>query len=111
MVGIFSFPGGTLDSILVHVTLSTPVVIAGNADSVVRIPTLSIAALTGTPNLTIDVFDGSTAFLLRPLTAMTASTPVLFNDGIHLRKGTFLRITASAAVDVVGTTSIPNAQA
>jgi hypothetical protein len=110
MVGIFSLPGGTTDSILVHVTLTTPTVVAGNAASAIRVPTLSITALTGTPNLTVDVFDGSTAFLLRALAAMTANTSVLFNDGIYLRAGSFLRITASAAVDVVGTTSLPNTQ-
>lgn len=110
MVGIFSYPGGTVDAILAHVTLTTPTVIAGNATSVIRIADLSITALTGTPTLTVDVFDGSTAFLLRAATAMTTGTSVLFNDGIYLRAGNFLRVTASAAVDVVGTTSLPNTQ-
>jgi hypothetical protein len=109
-VGIFGYIGGSLMGIYQNLTgTGSPVVVAGDAGSFVRVPLLIITAATGTPTLAVDVFDGTNAFVLRAPAAMTANTSVVYDMGIPLQVGTFLRVTANAAVSVIGASSIPGA--
>lgn len=112
-VGIFSYPGSTIEGVGYKLTTTNPTVIAGNATAAMQVPWFACTEITGaTPNLTIELFDGTTSFYLRNAKAMTAKESVIFDSGIWLNPGTFLRITGSVAnqVDVVVMRSLPNAQ-
>jgi hypothetical protein len=112
-VGVFSYPGSTVENFGYKLTGTSPVVIAGNATAAMQVPWFACTEITGgTPNLTIELYDGTTSFYLRNAKAMTAKETVLIDYGLWLNPGTFLRITASVAnqIDVVGLRSLPNAQ-
>lgn len=111
--GAFQYPGSTAEAIQFKLTTTSPTVIAGNANSVIQVAWFACSEIAaGTPNLTVELWDGTTSFYLRNAKAMTAKETYIFDNGIWLRQGTFLRVTASVAnqIDVVGITSLPNTQ-
>jgi hypothetical protein len=106
----FSFPGGAAAPIHVKVATSTATIIAGNANYAVQVAWFQVTEIAGgTATLTIDIFDGTTAYLLRNALAMTAKAEYLYGRGFWLNPGEFLRVTTSSAnqVDVIGLTTIP----
>lgn len=113
MVGVFSYPGSTVEDFGVKLIGTSPVAIAGNATAAMQVPWFACTEITGgTPNLTVEIFDGTTSFYLRNAKAMVAKETYIFDSGIWLNPGTFLRVTASVGnqIDVVGLRSLPNAQ-
>jgi hypothetical protein len=99
------FQAGSPVNIAVKIAVITPVVIAGDATKPTIIDWIQCTEIVGgVANLTIDLYDGTTAVYLRNAVAMTAKQQVLLTQGIHLNPGQYLRVTASIAnnVDVVG---------
>lgn len=110
MSGLFQTLGGTVEGFGFKITVNTPVVIAGSADFHIRVPWFQVTEIAGgVATLTIDLYDGTTAYFLRNALAMTAKGTYLFEAGIWLNRGWFLRVTTSLAnqADVVGTRSLP----
>lgn len=67
-----------------------------------------------TPNLTIDLYDGTTTIYLRNALAMTAKQTFVFNDEFVLAQNQVLRVTSSDAsgeVDVLVNYLNPDATA
>jgi hypothetical protein len=92
-------------SIAVKVTTNTVTTIAGDAAKATRIDWFQCTEiLGGTPNLTVELWDGTTSVYLRKSKAMTANEEVLRTQGLTLNAGQFLRVTSSTAnsVDVTG---------
>jgi hypothetical protein len=101
----FQIPGGIPKPIAVKITGTSATDIAGSDTARSRVAWFQCAEIAGsTPDLTVEVYDGSTSFFLRKAVAMTANEIVVFANNIVLDKGQYLRVTASAAnqVDVVG---------
>lgn len=110
--GAFIFQGGPLDPIATKITSSTVVNIAGNANSKVKVPWFSIQENAGsTPNLTVELYDGTTSIYLGSggvtwkAKAVTANQSIEFTNGLILNVGQYLRVTSSDAAgkfDVTG---------
>ncbi len=99
------FPVSGHDVIAFKLTTTNPTAIAGSATSKTFVDWFQCTEITGaTPNLTIEIYDGTTSFYLRNAKAMTAKEEVLKNQGFSLDKGSFLRVTAGTAntIDVTG---------
>lgn len=113
MVGVFSYPGSTVEDFAVKLSTTSATIIGGNATSAMQVPWFACTEIANsTPTLTIELFDGTTSTYLRFQKAMTAKETFIFDSGIWLNPATFLRVTAGTAnqIDVVGLRSLPNAQ-
>lgn len=100
-----------------------PVRLTGNTATIVFTATgaTSIASIictptSGTPNLTIEIFNaaGSSIMTLRKAVATTAGTPVIFNEVFTISPGQTIRVTSSAAsgdMDVLVTRGLATAAA
>lgn len=109
----FTQPFGPPTPIKFKLTTTAATAIAGHASYATRVAWFQCTEITGaTPNLTIEIYDGTTSFYLRNAKAMTAKEEVLKDQGFTLDPGSFLRVTASAAnqVDVVGMAALNNVQ-
>ena len=62
----------------------------------------------GTANLTLDLFDGTTAYVFHRLAALTAGQEIMYARGWWLPKGWSIRATCSVAsnISVVGLQTI-----
>jgi hypothetical protein len=104
----FEFPADSGEQIAFKLTTTSPTVIAGDADELVRVPWFQCTNITtNTPTLTVEIYDGTTSYYLRFALAMSAKETVLFGNsdrGFLLNKGSFLRVAAGTAneIDVVG---------
>jgi hypothetical protein len=68
------------------------------ADSATFIRSIQVCENAGsTPNLTIDIFDGTTAYLKRRALAVTAGTEILYTNEFMLPQGWSIRLTSSDA--------------
>jgi len=93
----FNINGGSVVTTRVKLTDSTATTIF-TAKS--RTTVLSVTATEnngGTPNLTIDIYDGTTAYYLRKATAMTAGTAYTYSEPFELPVGWSIRATSSDA--------------
>ena len=91
--------------IAVKLVTTNPTIVAGSATARTVVDWLQCTEIAGaTPNLTIDIFDGTTIVFLRNAKAMTAKEEVLLIQGFALNPGQYLRVTTSVAnqVDVTG---------
>lgn len=70
-----------------------------NAVGQVAISSIIVTPTTGTPNLTIEIYDASAASImtLRKAVAMTAGTAFIFNELFTLNPGQTIRVTSSSA--------------
>jgi hypothetical protein len=96
--------------IAIKLTTTNATVVAGDATRAVTVDWFQATEILGnTPNLSIDLFDGTTTVYLRNAKAMTAREEVLRTQGVTLNRGQYLRLTASVAnsVDVVGMAVLP----
>ncbi|UYQ70967.1 hypothetical protein OF122_12955 [Pelagibacterium flavum] len=94
----FTFPVGSVITAKVKLTGNTATTLV-DADTG-RVTILSIDATEtqgGTPNLTIDVTDGTTTWFKRNAAAMTAKGSVTYDDVFILDNGETLRATSSDA--------------
>lgn len=72
--------------------------------------TLSLLIVTptsGTPNLSISVYDGTTRYYLRKAVAMTAGTPYILDTPVPLDRKEIVEVTSSSAsgdMDVIAAT-------
>jgi hypothetical protein len=110
-MSVFQVVGGIFTSIAVKLAGTSPVVIAGSSDSTSRVAWFQCTEIAGsTPDLTVELYDGTTSVYLRYQQAMAANEAVKFED-IALNRGQFLRVTAGAAnqIDVVGLAFVSNA--
>jgi hypothetical protein len=106
----FGFPGTTAEQIAMKITGTGPTVFAGDAASAQQVAWFQVTERAGgTASLTIDLFDGTTAYIINNLAAMTARGEYLYGRGFWLPPGWFLRVTTGSAnqVDVVGLATIP----
>ncbi len=110
-MSVFVVAGGIVTSIAVKLDSTDVTEIAGSDDFTTRVAWFQCTEITGaTPDLTVELYDGTTSVYLRYQQAMTANGSVKFED-IALNKGQKLRVTAGAAnqIDVVGLTFVDNA--
>lgn len=114
MSGALIYTGMTAsEGFRAKLTTTSATVIAGNANSVVFVPWLACTEITGgTPTLQVEIYDGTTSYYLRHALAMTANQTYIFEAGIALNKGDFLRVTAGTAnqIDVIALRTLPNTQ-
>lgn len=99
------FPAQTAIPFAFKLSTTSATVIAGSADHGELVDWFQCTEIAGgTPNLTIELYDGTTSYYLQNAVAMTAKQSILKTHGIALHKGWYLRVTASVAnqVDVVG---------
>ena len=92
-------------TLAIKLTTTNPTAIAGDPVKSTRIDWFQCAEISGgTPNLTVEIYDGTTSVYLRKTKAMAANEEVLRTQGFTLDPGKFLRVTASIAnsVDVTG---------
>ena len=106
MSGLYQFPGGSASLVGFKITTTNPTVIAGEADTPVRVAWFQVTEIAnGTAALTIEVYDATTltSYYLRNALAMAQKTAYLFEAGFPLGKNQFLRVTTGAgnAADVV----------
>lgn len=106
MSSAYNIIAGTPTPIAVKLTTTDPTNIAGSATARTHVVWFQCAEIAGaTPTLTVEIYDGTTSFYLRnALVFASARSSVVFENGVTLEKGQFLRVTAGAAdqVDVVG---------
>lgn len=100
-----------------------PVRLSGNtativftASGVTPIASIICTPTTGTPNLTIEIFNaaGASVMTLRKAVATTAGTAFIFNEAITINPQETIRVTSSAAggdMDVLVTRGVANAAA
>lgn len=99
------FPAQTAIPFAFKLSTTSATVIAGSADHGELVDWFQCTEITGgTPQLTIELYDGATSYYLQKAVAMTPNQAILKTHGIALHKGWYLRVTASVAnqVDVVG---------
>lgn len=109
-MSVFRVAGGIVAPIAVKLSSTSATEIAGSDDFTTRIAWFQCTEITGaTPDLTVELYDGTTSVYLRYQQAMTANEAVKFED-IALNKGQTLRITAGTAnaIDVVGLAFVNN---
>lgn len=109
----FTLTGG---SILTKPTILTTTNATALYSATKRTVILSVIAAEvagATPTLTLDLFDGTTAYRLRNALAMTARQTFIFNEPITINSGWSLRATASAAdqIECFATFMSPDATA
>lgn len=101
----FVFQGGAADPFYQKITSSTVTDITelDGTDESIRVAWMSVGENNGsTPNLTVEVYDGTTSFYLVSsdgttwvAKAVTAKQGVRFNDGFVIPKGSKVRVTSS----------------
>lgn len=109
----FGFPGRTPTDIKFKLAGTSPVAVAGSSTATVLVVWFQCTEVAGgTGNLTIDIYDGTNAYLLHPLQAMTAKQELFYGRGFLLNPGSFLRVTqgTDATVHVLGLATIPTQQ-
>lgn len=109
----FSFPGRTAQAIAKIITGTSPVSIAGSTLGPMQVVWFQVTEVAGgTANLTIDLFDGTTAYILHPLAAMTAKQELFYGRGFWIPVNWSLRITTSVSLNahVIGLATIPAQQ-
>lgn len=117
--GAFQFIGGSANNIIVKITTTSATIIAGDPLYSIFVPWFACSEITGgTPNLTVEVYDGTTSYYMSTggvtyiAKGMTGKQGVLFDQGYWLNAGQYIRVTSSVAnqVDVTGVQSLPNTQ-
>ena len=113
-MSVFNFQGGAADPIIKKITANTVTDIVDATLGAVRVPWFAVGENNGgTPNLTVEIYDGTTSFYLTAASllwnarAMTAKQGVLFDAGYVIPLGSKLRVTSSDAsgrMDVTGVT-------
>lgn len=101
---VFQAQIGGLQEVTVKVTGSTATTIVDGTDEAWYVPWLQINENAGgTPSLTLDLYDGTTAYYLGAggvvykAKALTAGQSVTFSEGIVVPAGWLLRATSSDA--------------
>lgn len=97
--------------------ISEPKAITGNTRTTVftaerrtLIASVVVTPTSGTPNLSISRYDGTTRTHLRSAVAMTAGTAFIWNEPFTIDPGGLLEVTSSAAggdMDVLTTYVVP----
>lgn len=109
----FTLTGGSIltKAVKLTTTTATPLYLASKRTVILSIIATEIAGAT--PALTLDLFDGTTAYFLRNVLAMTAKQLLIFNEPIAINPGWSIRATAGAAnqVDCLITYMSPDATA
>lgn len=100
---VFGFPGGVSGKRMTKITTTgvTTVVAAGSCRAVAYISCCEIGG--NTPNLTVEIYNGTTSFYLQNTKPMTARSTPVFKEGYPLDPQDSIRVTASVAnsVDVI----------
>jgi hypothetical protein len=95
----FTLTGGSILTKPTKLTATTATVLYGGSGTkrTVIVSVIAVEVAGATPTLTLDLFDGTTAYRLRNALAMTARQTFIFNEPIVLPVNWSLRATASAA--------------
>jgi len=111
-MSLFNLPIGSVQEIAKKITGSSATTIVGGTDDAWYVPWLAVGENNGsTPNLTVDIYDGSTAYYqvaastLWVAKVVTAKQGVIFYD-LYVPANWLLRVTSSDAAgrfDVTGT--------
>jgi len=109
---LFQFPIGGVEEIATRLTGTAATAIVDGTDNAWYVPWVQANENSGgTPSLTLDLYDGTTAYYqgsggsVWRVKAMTANQSVTFDNGIFVPKGWKLRATsnnASGLIDLVG---------
>lgn len=93
----FNINGGSIVTTRVKMTsnAATPLFLARSRTTILSI--IATENNGGTPNLTLDVFDGTNSYALRHAVAMVAGTAAIFNEPFELPSGWSIRATSSDA--------------
>lgn len=105
-----SFPGRSAATIALINAGTGANAFAGDATAAVQVSWFQVTEIAGgTANLTLDLFDGTNAFVFHRLAALTAGQELMYGRGWYLPKGWSLRATCSitANVSIVGLQTIP----
>lgn len=110
-MSLFNLPLGSVEEIAAKITGSTATTVVDGTDQAWYVPWLAVGENSGgTPNLTVDLFDGTTAYCqvaggtLWVAKAVTAKQGIIFYD-LFVPKTWVLRVTSSDAsgkFDVTG---------
>lgn len=115
-MSLFNLPIGSVQEIATKITDNSATVIVGGTDDAWYVPRLVVGENNGgTPNLTVDIYDGSTAYYqggeagsLWNAKAVTAKQAVIFLD-LYIPANWTLRVTSSDGsghFDVTGVTAV-----
>lgn len=105
-----SFPGRSAALIAMKNSGTAANQFAGDSTSAVEVSWFQITEIAGgTSTLTLDLFDGTTAYPFHPAAALIANQELMYGRGWYLPKGWFLRATCSvtANISIVGLQTIP----
>ncbi len=100
----YTIQGGSIQTAKVKLSTTSPTVIVDGGSSGAIVVAVYAAEIAGaTPNLTLEVYNGSTSTYLRNAKAMSAKEENVRDTIITLKAGESLRATASAAnqIDVI----------
>lgn len=110
-MSLFNLPLGSVEEIAAKITNGTATIVVDGTDQAWYVPWLAIGENAGgTPNLTVDLYDGTTAYYqvaagaLWTAKQVTAKQGVIFYD-LFVPKTWVLRVTSSDAAgkfDVTG---------
>jgi hypothetical protein len=109
----FTLTGGSILTKPTKLTATTATVLYAAEKRTVILSIIAVEVAGATPALTLDLFDGTTAYRLRNAFAMAAKETFIFNEPITLNSGWSLRATASAAdqIECFATFMSPDATA
>lgn len=106
----FAYPGRSAQQIATIITGTGATAFAGNATGAVQVSWFQVTEIAGgTANLTLDLFDGTTAYVFHRLTPLTAGQELMYGRGWWLPPSWFLRATCSVGsnISIVGLQSLP----
>ena len=93
----FTLTGGSILTQATKLTTTSATALYTASKRTVILSIISVEVAGATPTLTLDLYDGTTAYRLRTALAMTAKQTFIFNEPFALQSGWSLRATAGAA--------------
>lgn len=91
----FNINGGAIVTNRVKLTGNTVTTIFAATQRTTILGIIATENNGGTPNLSLEVYDGTNSFYLRKAVAMVAGTAVIFNEPFELQAGYSIRATSS----------------
>lgn len=104
------FVGGAIDTKKTKITTTAVTAVTAVSTNRTTVASISCCEIAGnTPNLSVEIYNGTTSYFLQSAKQMTARATVVFDQGYLLAVGETIRVTASVAnsVDVIITYVLP----
>lgn len=110
---MYTITGATLSTKATKLTTTsvTDIYTATKRTTILSVVASEIAGAT--PDFSLELYDGTTSYYIYSTKAMTADTPIIFNEPFVLNNGWKLRATAGTAnqIDILVTYAEPDATA